>query len=138
MKLKEILERANKAKFMTISTVGEHGAPNAVTVEFGMYGDKIVFDTFNNSRKYANIQKDDRVALVMMPSEDISIDIEGHAHLVAEDELVAVQEAYFEKVPEARKWADLPNVTFFVVSVDWARCTDVSVSPWKIDIIGEV
>jgi len=109
--------------------------PNAVTVEFGIYGDKVVFDTFNNSRKYANIQSDDRVALVMMPDEDSSIDIEGRAWLVVGDELHAAQEAYFEKVPDARKWANLPNVSFFVVTIDWARCTDVSVSPWKIDVV---
>lgn len=137
MQLKEILELANAARFMTISTTGEGGSPNAATVEFGLYGHKIVFDTFNNSRKYANIQRDNRVALVMMPDMDSSIDMEGRAEPIGDEELHAAQEAYFEKVPEARKWANLPNVVFFVVSVDWARCTDVSVSPWKIDVVGE-
>lgn len=136
MQLKEVLELANAAKFMTISTIGEGGRPNAVTVEFGLYGEKIVFDTFNNSRKFANMQKDDRVALVIMPNEDTSVDIEGQAELLKGEELVAAQEAYFVKIPEARKWANLPNVSFFVVSVGWARCTDVSVSPWKIDVVG--
>lgn len=136
MTLQNILNTANTAKFMTIATVGENGAPQAVTVEFGLYGDKIVFDTFRNSRKFANIQRDNHVALVMMPNEDVSIDIEGRAEILdGSAELSAAQEAYFEKVPEARKWANLPNVAFFAVKVDWARCTDVSVSPWKIDTV---
>lgn len=74
MGLNEILDRANIAQFMTIATVSEKGGPQAVTVEFGLYGDKIIFDTFNDSRKYTNILRDNRVALVMMPNEDVSID----------------------------------------------------------------
>ena len=136
MNLQELLKRANEAKFMTIATVGESGKPQAVTVEFGLYGERIVFDTFRNSRKFANIQRDNHVALVMMPNEDVSIDIEGSAEILdSSPELSSAQEAYFEKIPEARKWAGSPNVAFFEVKVDWARCTDVSVSPWKIDTV---
>lgn len=136
MNLEQILLKANNAKFMTIATLGGNGKPQAVTVEFGIYGDKIIFDTFRNSRKFTNIQRDSHVALVMMPNEDVSIDIEGSAEILDDSpELSAAQEAYFEKIPEARKWAGLPNVAFFAVKVDWARCTDVSVSPWKIDTV---
>lgn len=134
MSLEEILAAANEVNFATIATIGETGAPQAVTVEFGLCGDKIIFDTFKDSRKFANIAKDNRVALVMMPGEDVSIDVEGRAELLEGEALTNAQEAYFEKVPKARKWANLPNVVFFAVTVEWARCTDVSVSPWKVAI----
>lgn len=134
MSFNEILAAANQVNFMTIATMSENATPQAATVEFGLCGDVIIFDTFRNSRKFTNIQNDNHVALVMMPSEDISIDIEGRAELLEGEELINAQEAYFEKVPKARKWANLPNVAFFAVTIGWARCTDVSVSPWKVDI----
>jgi hypothetical protein len=135
MNLNQILERANESNFMTIATMGKEGRAQAVTVEFAIHGDKVVFDSFINSRKYTNIVNDGHVALVIMPDHHTSIDIEGRAAvLLGGNDLAQAQEEYLAKIPEACKWANSPGVAFFAVTIDWARCTDVSVSPWKIDI----
>jgi len=134
MNLNQILERANESKFMTIATIGLHGGAQAVTVGFATHGDTIVFSSSVDSRKYANIQNDGRVALVIMPDHHTSIDIEGSAAVLADSyELTQAKDDYLAKNPEVSKRADSPDVAFFAVTIDWARCTDVSVSPWKID-----
>ncbi len=134
MKLPEILSLADTAHFASIASICETGSPQATTVEFGIWNDKIVFDTFIKSRKFENITNNNHVALVMMPNIDASIDIEGRAEILSGDDLIKAQKAYFAKIPQARQWANQPNVAFFAVTIDWARLTDVDKKPWQIEI----
>lgn len=132
MTLEDMLTRANTTNIMTIATVGENGEPQAATVEFCVQGNDILFDSVETSRKVNNIERGSHVALVMMPSETSTIQLQGEAVALTGDERARAVEVYLTKIPRASAWINNTDVKVFSVRLTWARYTDVSTHPWDV------
>lgn len=127
----DLLKLADSSHTMTISTINSE-RPQATTVEFCVWDNKIVFDTFKKSRKANNLAKNNSVALTIMPNTDMSIDIEGEAQALTGAERTDAICAYLQKIPEATKWVNHDDITHYAVTVRWIRSTNVGVQPWEI------
>ncbi len=132
MTLEDILRKADTMNSMTIATVGEDGEPQASTIEFCVQGNAILFDSFEASRKVKNIERGSRVALVIMPSETSTVQLQGEALVLTGDERDRAVETYIAKIPRASGWINNDDVKVFSVRLSWARHIDVSTHPWNV------
>jgi len=134
MSKEEILNFIKQHNLAVISTVNNINAPQSAVVEFGELNDlTIIIDTLKTSRKYINLQANDKVAVVIGWDKDITIQIDGVAKELEGAELGLAQEAYFAKNPRARKWQTKPDIAYFAISPKWLRYSDVSKQPWQIE-----
>lgn len=122
-----------KQKIGVISTVALEGNPEAAVIEFGDTDElELIFDTLVTARKYANLKHDNHVAFVIGWDEDITVQYEGEAHELAEEEKVKYKSIYFQKNPKAKKWETVPEIRFFKVVPKWIRYSNLKADPWKI------
>ena len=110
---------------MVIATSGPKGQPEAALVGFVNKPDfTLMFGTYNTSRKYTNIMHNSNVAIVFGQNEGITVQYEGTASLLEEDELVEYKNIYFAKHPTTRKYErDAPQV-YIKVAPRWLRWVD--------------
>lgn len=111
-----------------VSTHGPERGPEAALVSFTVTHDgAILFDTFTDSRKVANLAADERVALVLGCSRPLSLQIEGIAHLPSDDERVRWAAEYESRLPGSS--AMKPGMTVVRIEPHWLRVYDASCSP---------
>lgn len=109
------------------------GAPQAAVVGFAVTDAlEIVFDTVDASRKYQNLRKNPRVALVIGWDEERTAQLEGMADFPQGRELERVRECYFEAFPDGRERLTWPGITHVRVRPDWARYSDFTKDPPEI------
>ena len=123
-----ILELFTKELHAVIATVGENNMPEAAFIGFGHTDDLVgIFGTSNTSRKYKNIQKNPKVALVIGGwDKPITIQYEGKAVELSGEEKEKFTEIYLAKIPQVRKFRELPDQRFFKIIPTWIRCTGYS------------
>lgn len=96
---------------------------------------EIVFDTVASSRKYANLTRNGRVALVIGWDDEQTVQLEGVAEEIqdpAQDPAVA---AYFEQYPDGRERATWPEIAYIRVVPVWARYSDYRTDPPHVEEI---
>jgi len=70
-----------------IATASPSGRPGAALVEIAVSdGGELIFDTPAGARKLANIERNDRVALVIGWNDGVSVQVEGTVRIVTDDE----------------------------------------------------
>ncbi len=132
-KKKIILDFIKKHKIAVIATVSPENKPEAAVVEFGETDDfELIFDADKDSRKMQNIRKNNYVAFVIGWDEDITIQYEGEAYEISDNELGDYKGMYFAKNPNAKKWEKVEGIKFFKVSPKWIRYSDLNKDPWDI------
>jgi len=132
-KKKIILDFIKKLDLMVISTATLDGVPEAAVVEFGETSSlEIIFDTLKSSRKYKNLKQNNKVAIVIGWNENITVQYEGEAHELFGDELEEVKKLYFAKNARAKRWGNVPDLTYFKVNPKWIRYSDLNTDPWKV------
>ncbi len=132
-KKKRILEFIKKNKICVISTVNSKGVPEAAAMEFGETDEfELIFDAFSNSRKIANIKRNQNVAVVIGWDENITVQYEGKARMLKESELGKYKRAYFAKNPEAKRWEKREGIVYFKVQPRWIRYSDLTHHPWYL------
>jgi Uncharacterized stress protein (general stress protein 26) len=130
---KLVLNFIKKNKIAVLATVDINGHPEAAAIEFGETDElEIIFDTLKSYRKYANLGKNQSVALVIGWDDDITVQYEGKAVELDAEESGKYQEIYFAKNPEARRWTQNPEIRYFKVIPTWIRYSDLKSKPWKI------
>lgn len=98
-----------------LATVTATGAPEAAAIEFMVDDDlHIVFDTFVIYRKYVNLRREPRVALVIGWGE-ATVQYEGRADELAGDALAHYQRLYVAQLPNAGKFIEDPRTRWFRV-----------------------
>jgi pyridoxine/pyridoxamine 5'-phosphate oxidase len=129
--VKHLLDRTN---LLTISSLAEDGRPQAAVIEFAATPElEIILDTYTTSRKYANLKRDPRTALVIGWDDRITVQYEGTATELSGPELDRCKDIYFEKNPRAKKWEHEPNITYIKISPHWLRYSDLNQRPWTIE-----
>ncbi len=116
-----------------IATTKSGLQPEAAAVEYGETEDlELIIDTFVNSRKWGNIQKNPRVAFVVGWDQDITVQYEGRVTQLQGEELTKSKNTYFAKNPRAQKWEGREGVIYFKIVPTWIRYTDTNKNPWEI------
>lgn len=133
MTKEDVLKFIKIHNLAVVATVGVDNKPQAAVVEYGEFDDlTIIIDLDNTSRKYKNLQTNKNVALVIGWDENITVQLEGEAYELKNDELKKAQESYFAKNPKAKKWANEPSIAYFVIKPNWIRYSDLNQTPWLV------
>ena len=133
MTLKSIYEFVSKHDLAVVSTVSSNYSPESAVVEFAEYEDlTIIIDTLSTSRKYANLQANKEVAIVVGWDDDITVQINAQAHELKDEGLRKAKAVYFAKNERAKKWESRPDIAYFALEPTWIKYSDVSKTPWLI------
>ncbi len=128
-----IIDYINKQKLATIATINESGKPEAAVVGFGITESlEVLFGTNNKSRKYQNLKSNKSVAVVIGWDQGQTVQYEGEARELPQDELAIIEEYFWSKSPDAKKHHSEPGQCYFMISPEWIRYTDLKVKPWKV------
>jgi pyridoxine/pyridoxamine 5'-phosphate oxidase len=136
------VDRSSLASFVqrrglaVLASTNERAQPQAalVGVTATDHGE-IVFDTLISSRKYANLRRNSKVALVIGWDDEQTVQLEGHAEEIqnpVQDPAVA---AYYDQYPDGRERATWPEIAYIRVIPVWARYSDYRSDPPHIEEI---
>jgi len=114
-----------------ISTVTHDYLPESAVMGISV-GDnfEIVFGTIIDSRKYQNLQKNPRVALVIGWDKGKTVQYEGEAQELRGDAIEEFEKAHMASMPTAAKYVSNQDAAFFKVTPCWIKYTDASKDPW--------
>ena len=128
-----ILKFMHEHEDCVLSTVGPDGAPQSATVGFSENAAaELMIGTFDASRKYQNLLRDQRVSVVVGVSGSTTVQYEGLARQLTGEELTSRQRAHFDKIPQVEKYKDEPGEVYFSITPKWIRYTNFFVKPWEI------
>lgn len=130
-KIQEFIKSHNLA---VIATVTSDVLPEAAVVGFVSKDNlEIIFGTSSESRKYKNLQKNPRVALVIGWEKGRTVQYEGEAiEIQDEQERQEAAKIFLSKIPSAAKFLSDSKEAVFKIVPKWVRLTDLSTDPWDI------
>jgi uncharacterized pyridoxamine 5'-phosphate oxidase family protein len=127
-----ILEFLRKHLLAVIATSHRNGTPEAAAIDFSVRDNlEIVFDTFEHTRKFANISEQSSVALVVGWDDNISVQYEGDAMKVSASDIERYQEAHLKSVPVEREFVE-KGAVMFRVNPRWTRYSDFTKEPPEV------
>lgn len=115
-----------------IASAAAGQTPQSAVIEFVSDKLELIFDCFNTSRKYQNIQKNPHVSLVIGWEDDITVQYEGVAKEIKGMELKESKKTFYHKLPDAMKFEKYPQLRFFRVKPTWIRYSDLNKKPWEV------
>ncbi|MFD9031867.1 pyridoxamine 5'-phosphate oxidase family protein [Streptomyces sp. NPDC059567] len=129
----ELLRFLRGHRLAVEASVARDGAPQAAVVGYAVTDDlEIVFDTVETTRKYENLVADPRIALVIGWGE-ITAQIEGVADIPHGPERERLRECYFTAYPDGRDRLAWPGITHVRVRPRWARYSDFTSEPPRVE-----
>jgi pyridoxine/pyridoxamine 5'-phosphate oxidase len=132
-KQKEIYDFMKPCRQGVVSTVSPNGTPEAAFVNLVTMPDlSVIFETLNTTRKYGNLRREPRVALVMGWGGDKTLQIEGRAEELFDSGLGDFKKAYYAALPENSGHEGWPGLTYIRVLPSWIRLSNYG-SPWKVE-----
>lgn len=109
-----------------LATINASGEPEAATVGFSHNSDfELMIATNESTRKYKNLVNNPHVAVVIGTEGSITVQYQGIARLLEQNELKARIEAHFEKVLGARRHTKEQGQAYFSISPTWLRYSDL-------------
>ncbi len=139
---KELVEFMRSVPLVTAATLSRDGAPQAALLGAATSDQlELVFDTVDNSRKFGNVLRDGRIAVVFGAAggyvsgshDERTVQYQGVADVPSGDELKRVQEEiYFKQFPEGRERLKLAHITYVRVRPTWMRYSNYNVNPPEI------
>lgn len=125
MNVEDVLNFVRARRLAVLATVSDDGSPEAALMGIAMMPDKrIVFDTVRGSRKYANLRREKRIAIVVGWNDEITVQLEGVAEEPSDADLDQCKDAYFKVYPEGRERAAWPDIVYVAVRLTWIRYCD--------------
>ncbi len=117
-----------------ISTVHADGSVESALVAVSEAPDlTITIGTDKGTRKFANILREPRVALVVTDNDSIEVQLEGRARVTEGNEHEACKERHIAKNPKTVKYANDPGQRFIVIEPTWIRFTDRRTEPTTVE-----
>ena len=121
------------ARYGVLSTVSRDGAPEAALVGFAPTQDlELIFETINTTRKYANMQRNPRVAAVIGWEGEKTLQYEGIADEPDEYAVAELKKIYFALLPENRGHDGWPGLTYMRIRPLWIRLSNYG-RPWSVE-----
>jgi len=128
---KKILKCMASQRHAVIASNCLDRAPESATVGFAEKPNlELVFGTWTSTRKYQNIEHDNRVSFVIGFESGVLVQYEGTAHQIEHTE--ADVELYLIKKPSARKHMNDADQVWFRVKPTWIRYSDFGQEPHEI------
>jgi len=112
------------------------GAPQAALVGFAANRNlQLIFDSFDSTRKVANLRHSPRVAFVIggyATGDERTVQYEGVVDTPDGAELETLKRDYFAVHPDGLRRSRLAGITYFRVNPVWIRYTNFNVKPPQI------
>lgn len=126
----------SRQKLGAISTVHPDGSPEVAIIQVTL-GDvlNIVFDSFPGSRKLANIERDNRIAMVIGWDQNITVQIEGRAQPASAEEEQRLKYLHVANCPLEAEFLK-QGAQLFTVSPHWVRYSDFRGEPVIFELSG--
>jgi pyridoxine/pyridoxamine 5'-phosphate oxidase len=127
----EAIAFIRRHKYAVVSTLHASGAPQSAVVGIAVTPFcEIVLDTLSTSRKFANIARDRRVAVVVGWENEQTLQLEGVADAPEYGELDRIKQAYFEAWgEEGRQRQGWPGIAYMRIRPLWLRFSDYNLNP---------
>jgi len=120
-------------RYGVVSTVSKDHAPEAAFVGLAINPDlELMFETLVTTRKYENLKRDPRVAIVVGGDDGKTLQYEGIADEPDEYGRSAFKNIYYEILPENRGHEGWPGLTYIRVRPRWIRLSDYG-RPWSVE-----
>lgn len=120
-------------KLAVLSTVTSECKSESAVLEFGEVDNlELIFDCFESSRKYKNLRGNNQVSIVIGWDDNITVQYEGEAKELFDDEKRKYQELYWRKNPKAQRWTIKKGIKYFKVIPKWIRYSNLNKNPWEI------
>ncbi len=118
-----------------VSTVHEDGSVESALVAISNAPGNlaITFATLENTRKFANILREPRVAFLVTDDQKLQVQFEGRARVTEGDERERCKNMHVAKNSRAAKHANVPGQQFISVEPTWIRFTDLTNDPHVIE-----
>ncbi len=129
----EVIEYLKQHKLAVISTVDSSGNPQAAVVAFTLTDEgMIIIGTSSKSRKFANISRGSKVAMVI-GWQDKTAQLNGAAEIIEDETAVSKYEAaHIQNNPGSVDYAKLPDQRYVLIRPEWVRFSDFREMPPKI------
>lgn len=134
----ELVQFLRQVPLATAASISPDGAPQAALLGVAVGDDlEIIFDTLDTTRKFRNLRRDPRIALVFGKAgsytfgkqDERTLQYEGIAEIPAGDDLKRAQALYFGLFPEGRDRLAWPHITYVRARPTWIRYSDYNVNP---------
>ena len=129
----ELLRLTRKREIIALATSAPDGQPEVAPLRYAVTdGFELVMGTLRTSRKFTNLCRNSKVAVVVWDVE-FSIQIEGTFDEPVGAEQERLRNVFASEFPwEARKRASRPGHVFFRITPTWARYSDFSDEPPRV------
>lgn len=125
MNTRQLVEFVRQRGLAVVATRNQEGAPQAALVGIAAtHRAELIFDTSVHSRKYLNLRVFPRVAVVVGWYEEVTLQIEGDADILAGAERDRCLRAYVEQYPDGSQRSEDPEIVLVRVRVSWGRLND--------------
>ncbi len=125
MDLAELIEFVRARGLGVLASRGPSGSPQAALVGIAATDQgELVFDCSRRSRKYANIERDPSVALVVGWDDEVTVQIEGRAEVLGGEDLERCKAFYFKQYPDGQGRAESPEIVHIRFTPQWLRYSD--------------
>ena len=127
----DFLKRQNLG---VISTISEHAAPEAALINYGVTEDlELIFETLQTSRKYRNLYRNPKMAMVMGVGKDcLTCQYEGAVSWPSEAALPGLLDLYFAARPEGLQHRGWPDLVYLQVRPTWIRISNYDLLNWQV------
>jgi len=124
-----VLQFLHEHPMATISTIDVNGAkPESALIAFAELDNlEVIFETFYNTRKYNNLQRNSSVALVVGwdTKHHITLQYEGKAQQVTDAEVLTYRDIFLhKKTPCTEEFLLDPRVRLYRVQPTWIALSD--------------
>jgi hypothetical protein len=120
-----LLAFLRKHRLCVQASVAKGGSPQAAVVGYAVSDRlELIFDTLASTRKYANLRRDPRVALVVGWDAEQTLQLEGLVDEPSGDDLVRLKQLYLAAFPDGVERESWPGISYLRVRPHWARFSD--------------
>ncbi len=119
-------------KLAVISTVNGKNEPESALVGIAVSVNmEIIFDTVKTSRKYHNILRNPKVALVIGWENEVTLQCQGEAEVLGRNEQADnLREVYYLSYPDGRERTETwPGLVHIKVTPHWFRYSNFNDPP---------
>jgi pyridoxamine 5'-phosphate oxidase-like protein len=114
----------------------DNGPPEAALVGFVVNERlELFFDSFDSTRKVANLRRDPRIAFVIggyALGDERTVQYEGEVDVPMGAELERFKSDYFAVHPDGLRRSRLSGITYFRVRPRWIRYTNFNMAPAQV------
>jgi len=126
----DVIEFVKRHLYAVQASTAANGAPQAALV---VANDdlELFFDTFESTRKSANLDRDRRIAFVIGggAGDERTVQYEGVVDVPKGTDLERFQQQYFAAFPDSQRRRGIPGIRYYRVSPRWVRFSNFNLTP---------